>query len=249
MTNGDADHWRREAESLRAQLEESQTNFEDYQEQSRELEEEMEAEMTRTTLKLQEVTSRCHKLEAENGDLQQRLQQTRESSRQHIFTLESQVSEASAQLDDLRRRFRELEQQNDDLERAERVAASSLGEIEGRYGRLLERTALLEEDLEEKNVLIGELQRVRDELGDMHQEVLALRAKTTSDSDGPRPRSGMAPDVPAPALAQEMLSRVKSLEDRLASYRTLIPPSVESPFVLERVRLQQPPSDIPSLNL
>lgn len=61
-------------------------------------------------------------------------------------------------------RLRTIEQQNDDLERGERAASSSLQETEARYLRMLERTALLEEEVEDKNALIGELQRVRDEL-------------------------------------------------------------------------------------
>jgi len=58
-------------------------------------------------------------------------------------------------------------------------------------------------------------------------------------------QAGSAGAVPAPILAQEMMARVKSLEERLASCRVLIAPTIDSPGVIERVRLKQANSQVP----
>ncbi|CAJ0752541.1 8287_t:CDS:2 [Entrophospora sp. SA101] len=49
---------------------------------------------------------------------------------------------------------RELELDNDDLERTERAAKSSLQDLENKYNKAIERNAILENELEGKNILI-----------------------------------------------------------------------------------------------
>jgi len=53
---------------------------------------------------------------------------------------------------------------NDDLERNERAVASSLSDIEAKYGRALEEKILLEHELLDKAHLEEECQRLKDEL-------------------------------------------------------------------------------------
>lgn len=60
--------------------------------------------------------------------------------------------------------MRDLELNNDELENAERMVASSLNDMESRYNKAIERTALLEEELLDKSRLEEENQRLKDEL-------------------------------------------------------------------------------------
>jgi len=60
--------------------------------------------------------------------------------------------------------LRDLELNNDELENAERMVASSLDDMESRYNKAIERTAMLEEELLEKSRLEEENQRLKDEL-------------------------------------------------------------------------------------
>jgi hypothetical protein len=53
---------------------------------------------------------------------------------------------------------------NDDLERNERAVASSLADVEGKYGRALEEKILLEHELLDKAHLEEENQRFKDEI-------------------------------------------------------------------------------------
>ena len=77
--------------------------------------------------------------------------------------------------DEMQRYIRELEQKNDDLERNYRCAMFSLDEFESKLEHAVERNALLESELDEKNQLAETVQRLRDEARDLKQE-LAVRA-------------------------------------------------------------------------
>lgn len=59
--------------------------------------------------------------------------------------------------------IRELEQKNDDLERAERMVAESVAAIEASLHMAMEKNALLESEVDEKDNLKEKLQRLADE--------------------------------------------------------------------------------------
>lgn len=66
---------------------------------------------------------------------------------------------------------RELEQKNDDLERAERVVAESVAAVEASLNLAIERNAILESEVDEKETLKIKLQRLVDEARDLKQEL------------------------------------------------------------------------------
>lgn len=59
--------------------------------------------------------------------------------------------------------IRELEQKNDDLERAERMIAESVAAVEASLNMAIERNAMLESEVDEKESLKEKLQRLADE--------------------------------------------------------------------------------------
>lgn len=67
--------------------------------------------------------------------------------------------------------IRELEQKNDDLERAERVVAESVAAVEASLNLAIERNAILESEVDEKETLKVKLQRLVDETRDLKQEL------------------------------------------------------------------------------
>lgn len=58
---------------------------------------------------------------------------------------------------------RELEQKNDDLERAERMVTETAAAIEASLNMAMEKNALLESEVDEKENLKENLQRLADE--------------------------------------------------------------------------------------
>lgn len=71
--------------------------------------------------------------------------------------------------------LRDLEMGNDELERNERVAVSSLLDLESKYNRAIEEKTLLEQDLAQKDELEAETQRLKDELREANEEISILK--------------------------------------------------------------------------
>lgn len=61
------------------------------------------------------------------------------------------------------RYIRELEQKNDDLERSERAIGESIQAIEAALNLAIEKNAMLESEVDEKETLKEKLQRLADE--------------------------------------------------------------------------------------
>lgn len=59
--------------------------------------------------------------------------------------------------------IRDLEQKNDDLERSRRIIEESIAGIETAFHSAIERNAILESEMDEKDSLKEKLQRLADE--------------------------------------------------------------------------------------
>lgn len=64
---------------------------------------------------------------------------------------------------DMAQYIRELEQKNDDLERSRRIIEESIAGIESAFHSAIERNAILESEVDEKDTLKEKLQRLADE--------------------------------------------------------------------------------------
>lgn len=61
------------------------------------------------------------------------------------------------------KKIRELEQKNDDLERAQRMITESISAVETALNGAIERNAILESEIDEKESLKEKVQRLTDE--------------------------------------------------------------------------------------
>lgn len=77
--------------------------------------------------------------------------------------LEQRFNLVNDEKDRLKSYTRELEQRNDDLERAQRVVTESVSGFETLLNQEYEKNALLEMEVDEKNILQVKLQRLMDE--------------------------------------------------------------------------------------
>lgn len=77
--------------------------------------------------------------------------------------LEQKYSQVNDEKDRLKTYTRELEQINDDLERAQRVVTESVAGAEVMLHQAYEKNALLEMEVDEKEILQVKLQRLMDE--------------------------------------------------------------------------------------
>lgn len=81
-----------------------------------------------------------------------------------IISLQEEVNTLKAEFIQQKQYIRQLEQMNDDLERSNRNALASVVDIENRLNQVLEKNALLEVELYEKDELNICVQRLKDEV-------------------------------------------------------------------------------------
>lgn len=99
------------------------------------------------------------------------------STQKQISKLQDELAECKSLKEEMQKYIRELEQKNDDLERTNRCAMFSLGEFEAKLNEALERNAILESELDEKDELAEAVQRLRDEARDLKQELAVRQIK------------------------------------------------------------------------
>ena len=107
-----------------------------------------------------------------------KLNELNTSSHRQISQFQEELAQLKAVKEEMQRYIRELEQKNDDLERTNRCAMFSLGEFESKLNEALERNAILESELDEKDELSEAVQRLRDEARDLKQELAVRQQKT-----------------------------------------------------------------------
>lgn len=80
-----------------------------------------------------------------------------------LNNIEKQLENTRKERDSMKDYLRELEQKNDDLERAHRCLNESIENFERMLDKAYEKNALLEMEVDEKEVLQEKLQRLMDE--------------------------------------------------------------------------------------
>lgn len=80
-----------------------------------------------------------------------------------LNSIEKQLENMKKERDSMKDYLRQLEQKNDDLERAHRILNESIVDFERMLDKAYEKNALLEMEVDEKEVLQEKLQRLMDE--------------------------------------------------------------------------------------
>lgn len=172
----EATYWKQVAEDLERKLQEARDELDEFQEGSRELEAELETQLEQAEARQRELLSAKTRLETENESLKARLDASQNESYLTISSLQDEVAQLKAVREEVQKYVRELEQANDDLERAKRATVCSLEDFEQKLNQAIERNAILENELDEKETLQESVQRLKDEARDLRQE-LAVKEK------------------------------------------------------------------------
>ncbi|XP_077360058.1 nuclear distribution protein nudE-like 1-A isoform X2 [Festucalex cinctus] len=171
----------------------------EFQEGSRELEAELEAQLGQAEHRLKDLQSDNLRLKNDVETLKERLEQQYSQSYKQISVLEDDLVQTRSIKEQLHKYVRELEQSNDDLERAKRATIVSLENFEQRLNQAIERNAFLESELDEKESLLESVQRLKDEARDLRQE-LAVRERQADVSRTSGPDSPTHDDVKMDSL-------------------------------------------------
>ncbi|XP_075891073.1 nuclear distribution protein nudE-like 1-B isoform X2 [Nelusetta ayraudi] len=184
---------------------EAQEELLEFQEGSRELEAELEAQLGQAEHRIKDLQSENHRLKSELETLKDKVEQQYSQSYKQISVLEDDLGQTRSIKDQLHKYVRELEQSNDDLERTKRATIVSLENFEQRLNQAIERNAFLESELDEKESLLVSVQRLKDEARDLRQE-LAVRERQTDVSRMSAPSSPTQDGVKSDSAVQASLS-------------------------------------------
>lgn len=199
------DFWKALSLKYKKGCEEAQEELLEFQEGSRELEAELEAQLGQAEHRIKDLHSENQRLKNEVETLKERLELQYSQSFKQISVLEDDLGQTRSIKEQLHKYVRELEQSNDDLERAKRATIVSLENFEQRLNQAIERNAFLESELDEKESLLVSVQRLKDEARDLRQE-LAVRERQADMSRMSAPSSPTQDNIKMDSAVQASLS-------------------------------------------
>ncbi|XP_036335550.1 nuclear distribution protein nudE homolog isoform X1 [Rhagoletis pomonella] len=170
-------YWKERAKLYHKEWTDVKQEYDEYVEQSRQMEAEMDATLEQKQSIIKDLRSTLSSLEKENESLKLKLQ----SHAIELANTERQLENLRNERDTLKLYLRQLEQKNDDLERAHRILNESIADFETMLDKAYEKNALLEMEVDEKEMLQEKLQRLMDETRDLKQE---LNVKTRNPLSG-----------------------------------------------------------------
>uniref|UniRef100_A0A1A9WE31 NUDE domain-containing protein n=1 Tax=Glossina brevipalpis TaxID=37001 RepID=A0A1A9WE31_9MUSC len=152
-------YWKERAKLFHKEWTDVKQEFDEFVEQSREMEAEMDA------------------------SLEQKLADKLDSHNVEYANVEKQLENMKKERDSMKEYLRQLEQKNDDLERAHRILNESIVDFERMLDKAYEKNALLEMEVDEKEILQEKLQRLMDETrADLKQELNVKTRYSTNNS-------------------------------------------------------------------
>ncbi|KAI5932950.1 Nuclear distribution protein nudE-like 1 [Manis javanica] len=180
--------WKELCFKYKQSFQETQDELLEFQERSRELEAELEAQLVLAEQSKRDLQADNQRLKYEVEALKEKLEHEHAQSYKQVTVLEDDLNQTRVVKEQLQKYVRELEQAKDDLERAQRAAVVSLEESEQRLDEALERNAYLESELDEMESSLVSVQRLKDEVRELKQELAArereeLTRKQTLDSE------------------------------------------------------------------
>jgi len=173
----ETEYWRSKCEDKEKELVELEESFTDFQQSSKDLEHEMERELTANEKKLKDLTSTYHRLKSEHEEMVEKSRRIAEDSGKMIHNLQEELDTLKKSNLELRKEKQKLEQDNDELERRVRESEASLQDLTEKMNKTLEENSFLQTELEETKTRSQEAQqRIKDEIRDLKLELSLERA-------------------------------------------------------------------------
>ncbi|KAE8234246.1 hypothetical protein CF326_g716 [Tilletia indica] len=203
-------YWKSKVNDLHDTLNETEATLQDFMEGSKELEAEMEREISASNKRLTDLQNKNEAMRADVDNWKGKYQASLAEHNKTLADLNKELEILRDSHNIYKTKVRDMELTNDELESAERMVQSSLVDMEGRYHKAIERTALLEEELFTKATLEEENQRLKDEIRELNEELSVVRNMTPSHS---RAQSRSDAPVPAEDIVSDSLESDLNLSD------------------------------------
>ena len=187
------------------ELNELQSQFDDFMESSKELELEMQQALTQTENKLNDMTKRKSILEEKNSGLQAQLS---DISKQ-LGSVQLEFQKSKEMNSELELQKRKLESMNDELAEKLRISESTEIDLLSKLERMEEHLVFAQNDIEElKNSKLESEKRLKSELTELMAELAELEQKGTSSREN-------APDAGSRIKAEEPRTDLSELTEAL----------------------------------
>ncbi|KAK6909371.1 hypothetical protein I203_103388 [Kwoniella mangroviensis CBS 8507] len=168
-------HYREKYRQAIDMLTETRAELEEFQQSSKELEDEMEQELAANEKVQGELKEKIKRLEGEKEEWKSKQIALQKLHSSTTAAMQREMDNLRSERDKTLVALRDLEMGNDELERNERVAVSSLLDLESKYNRAIEEKTLLEQEIVQKQELEEGCQRLKDEMRDANNEISMLK--------------------------------------------------------------------------
>ncbi|KAK9881297.1 hypothetical protein WA026_015419 [Henosepilachna vigintioctopunctata] len=172
-------YWKEKFHALYEELQAHKLEAEEFEGESKQLEKEYEIMLNQNEKMITELNIANSKAQLEIESLRAKLDCINKENNH----LEIQVSNLSKEKIEQQNYIRKLEQNNDDLERARRIIEESIQGFESALNSAIERNAILESEVDEKETLKEKLQRLADETRDLKQELTVKEREKLPDNN------------------------------------------------------------------
>lgn len=162
---------------------ELETDLKELSESSKQVENELETMLKDADRNNKELRTKNNRMKLDFETLQDKLSQFQEDSFRQIEDLQQANSTFQEREENYKKYIRELEQKNDDLERSQRETHTSYREYNEKFNGALERIAILQDELYEKESLKATVQRLKDEAAELRQEIKIQEKKMLSEQE------------------------------------------------------------------
>ncbi|VVC43421.1 Hypothetical protein CINCED_3A011831 [Cinara cedri] len=177
MTNPnetDSEDWKDKYRAL-------EKEYDDFREQSQSLERELEMDVEMLEKNNKELKSKNNQLQFDLDTLRTKNREEQQNLMNQIHSLQEEAIHFHERETNYVKYIRELEQKTEDLEKLQRETCASLGDFETKMNDAIERNALLEVELDEKESLQAMVQRLKDEISELKQEIQSKERKLNPD--------------------------------------------------------------------
>jgi chromosome segregation ATPase len=220
-TQDELHFWKQRAQHFQRRYEEQRDQFDEYEEYSKNVEQELDMELKQYQAKNAEMKSHMSRVLQENETLRSRLEQSNAEYNAQLSELSSEVASFRRTSDEVNQYVRVLEQKNDDLERANRALGVSIEDFEQKLNCAIERNAFLESELDEKESLKAIVQRLKEETKDLQGELAVKRLpvfQPVDNKDMYRTQIDTRGTHNPLTIVNDLLRKVGVLESKLATY-------------------------------
>lgn len=172
-------YWKERCLKISQERNDVQREFDDFTEESRQLEAELEMTVEQQEKKIRDLNQLVSQLRIECESYKRKVANSENESNK----IDADYKQLVKENEKFKVYIRELEQKNDDLERANRVASESVVEFESMLNQAYEKNALLELEVDEKERMQIKLQRLMDEARDLKQELKVRHVPKSGEED------------------------------------------------------------------